>query len=222
MAAKMDFDAKLVDLVCANPLLYKKEVRSSPYNLMKKKIELWRSIAASLGVDTKYCVTRWKNLKDKYRREVQKTKELTHESGGIKNATADTWHLLDKMSFLENHLRAHSTSTKQSNSAKSSAENVPTSWCVMDSEQLIEQIIDEDDPLQEAMEEQQNVVVETEKPETVVASTTATSSFMKRIETLLEGIDAANRAKAEKRIVAFLCRCQLKSLENQSIDDVAI
>lgn len=126
MAAKMDFDAKLVDLVCANPLLYKKEVRSSPYNLMKKKIELWRSIAASLGVDSKcniknkytniyliiifsakYCVTRWKNLKDKYRREVQKTKELTHESGGIKNATADTWHLLDKMSFLENHLRAH-------------------------------------------------------------------------------------------------------------------
>lgn len=54
METESVFDSKLVDLVRANPLLYEKEVRSSPYNLMKKKTELWRSIASSLGVESKF------------------------------------------------------------------------------------------------------------------------------------------------------------------------
>lgn len=91
----------------------------------------------------------------------------------------------------------------------------------MDAEQLIEQVTNEDDPLQEAMEEQ-ITTVETKTSDNVVNTPTATTSFMKRIETLIEGLDAANRNKAERRIVAYLCKCQLKSLDNENIDDVVI
>lgn len=54
METKSDFDFKLVDLVRANALLYVNEVRISPYNLMKKRNEIWRSIASSLGVESKF------------------------------------------------------------------------------------------------------------------------------------------------------------------------
>uniref|UniRef100_A0A0C9RDX4 Adf1_2 protein n=2 Tax=Endopterygota TaxID=33392 RepID=A0A0C9RDX4_9HYME len=216
MEAKLDFDSKLIDLVRANPLLYEKEVRSSPYHLMKKKSELWRSIASSLGVETKYCVIRWKNLRDKYRRESQKTQELKRKTGGIESAQGATWHLLDEMKFLDHHTRVHS-----STSTKSAAENLRTSWSEMEAEQLIEQLPNDDDPLQEAMDEQA-VALEAKKPEPVVSTTTTTASSLKRIETLLEGLDEDNRTKAEKRIVAYLCKCQLKFLENESIDNIVI
>ncbi|XP_011179686.2 transcription factor Adf-1 [Zeugodacus cucurbitae] len=217
MDVKSDFDTKLVEMVRANPLLYEKEVRSTPYDLMKKKTELWRSIASSLNVETKFCVIRWKNLRDKYRRESQKTQELERKAGGIKSAQGATWHLLDKMSFLDHHIRVHS-----SNSTKSAAENIRTSWSEMDAEQLIEQLPNDDDPLQEAMEEQAVVAVETKKPDPLVSTATTNTSCLKRIETLLEGLDEDNRTKAEKRVVAYLCKCQLKFLENESIDDIVI
>ncbi|XP_014088790.3 transcription factor Adf-1 [Bactrocera oleae] len=216
METKSDFDFKLVDLVRANALLYVNEVRISPYNLMKKRNEIWRSIASSLGVETKYCVIRWKNLRDKYRRESQKAQELGRKAGGIKSAQGSTWNLLDKMSFLDHHTRVHS-----STSTKSAAENIRSSWSEMEAEQLIEQLPNEDDPLQEAMDEQ-TVALETKKPEPIVSTTTTTASCLKRIETLLEGLDEENRTKAEKRIVAYLCKCQLKFLENESIDDILI
>ncbi|XP_017475586.1 PREDICTED: transcription factor Adf-1 [Rhagoletis zephyria] len=216
MASKMDFDVKLIDMVRANPLLYEKEVRSSPYDLMKRKNELWRSIASSLEVETKYCVIRWKNLRDKFRRELQRSIEMERKAGGAKSARGSTWHLMGKMSFLESHIRLHN-----SHSTKSPANNSRFTWTEMDAEQLIEQVINEDDPLQEAMEEQ-TTTVDTKTSDNAVNTPTPTTSFMKRIETLLEGLDAANRNKAEKRIVAYLCKCQLKSLDNENIDDIVI
>ncbi|XP_067642839.1 uncharacterized protein [Eurosta solidaginis] len=214
-----DYDTKLVDLVRANPLLYEKEVRNSPYDLMKKKTELWRSIASSLGAEGKFCVSRWKNLRDRYRRELQKAQEMQRKAGGARNIKGSNWHLWDKMKFLEGHIRLHS-----SHSTKSVAENTKSSWSEMEAEQFVEHSASEDDPLQEAMEEQ-SISMDTKKPDIELYHTTATassSSYIKRIETLLDGMDTSNRTKAEKRIVAYLCKCQLKALNNEAIDDIAI
>ena len=49
-----------------------------------------------------------------------------------------------------------------------------------------------------------------------------TNSVLVRIKALLEGLDAVNRGKAEKRILSYLCKCQLKTLENESIDDISL
>lgn len=101
----------------------------------------------------------------------------------------------------------------------------------MDAEQLIEEVLD-DDPLQEAMDEQ--TIFTPFKEKTILTSPSAIeankpsgsnsqySGTMKRIEALLEGLGDHNRSKAEKRIVAYLCKCQLKSLNDQDVDDVDI
>lgn len=51
-----DFDNRLIELVRANPSLYEREVRSTPYDSSKKKRELWCSIATSLKTDGKFVV----------------------------------------------------------------------------------------------------------------------------------------------------------------------
>lgn len=50
----LDFDRKLIDLIKANPMLYEKDLRSTPYTDMKKKFELWSHIATSLNSDSKF------------------------------------------------------------------------------------------------------------------------------------------------------------------------
>ncbi|KAM7358893.1 uncharacterized protein ACRADG_003684 [Cochliomyia hominivorax] len=211
-----DFDSKLIDMVRANPLLYEKDLRTTPYNDMKKKFELWSHIATSLGRDTKYCILRWKSLRAKYRREM------------VRLGKESDWDLLDKMKFIEKHIRYQTT---QRNLKSPEHQKVPLNYSNMDAEQLIEEVLD-DDPLQEAMDEQNSTFIPlkekvlTSSPSSIdTKPCTSNNQFigtMKRIETLLEGLGDNNRTKAEKRIVAYLCKCQLKSLNGQDVDDIDI
>lgn len=52
-----EFDNRLIELVRANPSLYEREVRSTPYDSSRKKRELWCSIATSLKTDGKFAVS---------------------------------------------------------------------------------------------------------------------------------------------------------------------
>ena len=95
----------------------------------------------------------------------------------------------------------------------------------MDAENLIEEVHDDDDPLQEAMDDDQHISTTWSNH----SSNSALNSInliapvnTKRMEALLGGLDNNNRLKAEKRIVAYLCKCQLKTLNNEDIDDVII
>ncbi|XP_061398970.1 uncharacterized protein LOC133334654 [Musca vetustissima] len=210
----MEFDRKLIELIKANPMLYEKDLRSSPYTDMKKKFELWSHIATSLNCDTKYCLLRWKSLRGKYRREVAKL------------GKEPTWELFDQMKFIDKHIKYQGT---QRNLKSPEHQSVPYN-CNMEAEQLIEEIHDEDyddDPLQEAMDEQISTFHTTILPTnntttTTIISPMQNSGTMKRIEALLEGLGEHNRSKAEKRIVAYLCKCQLKTLSNEDVDDVNI
>ncbi|XP_073838371.1 uncharacterized protein [Musca autumnalis] len=227
--AALEFDRKLIELIKANPMLYEKDLRSSPYTDMKKKFELWSHIATSLDCDTKYCLLKWKSLRGKYRREVAKL------------GKEPTWELFDQMKFIDKHIKYQGT---QRNLKSPEHQSVPFN-CNMEAEQLIEEIHDEDyddDPLQEAMDEQISTFVpynnsrermfpcQQQQMQTVIPNSTTTtiispmqnSGAMKRIEALLEGLGEHNRNKAEKRIVAYLCKCQLKTLSNQDVDDVDI
>ncbi|XP_075162057.1 uncharacterized protein LOC142234763 isoform X1 [Haematobia irritans] len=217
----LEFDRKLIDLIKANPMLYERDLRSSPYNDMKKKFELWSHIGQSLNRDTKDCLLRWKSLRAKYRREMAK---LGKESG---------WELLDNMKFIEKHIKYQGRT--QRNLKSPEHQSVPFNYS-MEAEQLIEEIHDEDDdPLQEAMDEQISTFVPSaytnkekvfSSPSTTLNTTggsgTQYSGTMKRIEALLEGLGGENQHKAEKRIVAYLCKCQLKTLNNEDVDEVDI
>ncbi|XP_030385290.1 uncharacterized protein LOC115632326 [Scaptodrosophila lebanonensis] len=218
-----DFDVHLIDMVRANPALWVRDLRSTPYDhTKKKKTELWRSIATSLKADVNTCITRWKHLHEKLLRELQK-----EQAGGV----GSDWTLLPKMRFVEQHQKHHNTERQQQSHPSSPMQNVSESWRSLNPEQLIEEVHDEDDPLQEAMDEQRDLeanaapIVVQEAAVTavpIISTPHVSAELLKRIESLLEGLGATNRIKAEKRIVAYLCKCNLRALNDEQIDDIFI
>ncbi|XP_017074163.1 transcription factor Adf-1 [Drosophila eugracilis] len=196
-----EFDTRLIELVRANPKLYERELRSTPYEAHKKRnSEIWRSISTSLNTEVSSCVSRWNHLVAKQRRELAKEK-----SGG----TGSDWSLLPHLHFLQHHhqpINHRNPGEVRRNSLKS-----------------IEEVNDEEDPLQEAMDEQLAVAA-TAAPPTIPAPAQAAAPVRaeKRIEALLEGLGEANRIKAEKRILAYLCKCNLRALNDEQIDDIVI
>ncbi|EDX09717.1 uncharacterized protein LOC6737292 [Drosophila simulans] len=196
------FDTRLIELVRANPKLYERELRNAPYEAHKKRHpEIWSSIATSLNSDASACVSRWNHLVAKQRRELAKEK-----AGG----TGSDWSLLPHLKFLHHHHYPinHRNSGDLSRSTLKSSDEVN----------------DEEDPLQEAMDEQLAVAGAAPPPPTNPAQATAVAPVQakKRIEALLEGLGEANRIKAEKRILAYLCKCNLRALNDEQIDDIVI
>ncbi|KAH8371186.1 hypothetical protein KR093_006412, partial [Drosophila rubida] len=204
------FDHRLIEFVRANPILHKRDLRNSPYDTRKKKRELWCSIATSLETDVQTCITRWRYMLDKLRRELLKD----HSD----------WSLLEKLRFLGQH----KNSGRQLQQAVTTSAHINVSWRALSPGQLIDHAADddEDDALQEAMDEQ-HVAPQPQPPppssSLVVAGSSGNSNddLMKRIEALLQGL-GTNRSKAEKKIVAYLCKCTLRSLNDEQIDDIFI
>ncbi|XP_060651259.1 uncharacterized protein LOC132787999 [Drosophila nasuta] len=209
------FDHRLIEFVRANPILHKRDLRNTPYESRKKKRELWCSIATSLETDVQTCITRWRYMQDKLRRELLKE----HSD----------WSLLDKLRFIGQHKNNERHQLQQ---AVTTSAHINVSWRALSPGQLIEHTADdEDDALQEAMDEQH--VVPQPQPQSqpppsssiVVAGSSnsgnSNEDLMKRIEALLQGL-GTNRSKAEKKIVAYLCKCTLRSLNDEQIDDIFI
>ncbi|XP_023170494.2 uncharacterized protein LOC111599155 [Drosophila hydei] len=46
-------------------------------------------------------------------------------------------------------------------------------------------------------------------------------SLLSKVQMLLDGLDVEQRRQAERKIVHFLCECQIKTLDGQEIEDVA-
>ncbi|EDW69305.1 uncharacterized protein [Drosophila virilis] len=216
MCTSAEFDNRLIELVRANPSLYERELRKTPYDAhKKKKTELWCSIATSLETDVSTCITRWNFLRERLRRELLKE----HSD----------WSLLPKLRFLAHH--KHSGSSAHHHNEHELPQAVPTSallnvsWRALSTDQLIEQ--DEDDALQEAMDEQHVAAVVVPPPAAPPAAAPAAiaapsgDDTMKRIEALLQGL-GANRTKAEKKVLAYLCKCNLRALNDEQIDDIFI
>lgn len=159
------------------------------------------------------CMTRWNYMREKLRRELQKEQS--------------DWSLLDKLRFVGQHKKQHKHSQRsvERQLQPQSPPEVTTSGPMNTSWHAQSPVNDEDDALQEAMDEQ-NVplpATTTTINATANASATGTSSedLMKRIEALLQGL-GANRCKAEKKILAYLCKCSLRALNDEQIDDVFI
>ncbi|SPP87280.1 uncharacterized protein LOC117589337 [Drosophila guanche] len=191
-----DFDSRLIRLIRGNPKLFEREIRSTPYAVKRKdKEELWRAIATSLQTDVKTCTTRWEHLKSKLHQELAK------EAQGV----GSTWSLLPKMKFLK-----------------------PGGVAVRSphpSDALIEEVHDEEDTLQEAMDEQCTggavASVSAQVPTSPTPALTPADT-MKRVGVLLEGLGEEDCVKAGKRIIAYLCKCNLRALECKPIDDLVI
>lgn len=194
-----------------------------------------------------FCLSRWNNLRGQFQKELKHCNELCPKSGVIRGST---WPYLDRMRFLECTVQAYKP--KKERERKRKTKEIPdllqetnNFWESDDSNskmtddnedneendmgsdfhielqateheethQLEEQFSDSFSIIEEIAEE----IVGTE--DTIVEDTTDT---IRRIEALYMGFDGEPRERIERRILAFLCKCQLRALNNQGIEDLYI
>ncbi|XP_061395580.1 uncharacterized protein LOC133331194 [Musca vetustissima] len=240
------FDFKLISLVEPHPVIYMRQIPGmSSFEIMKTKNKVWQEIANEMGYPVQFCLSRWNNLRGQFQKELKHCNELCPKSGVIRGST---WPYLERMRFLECTVQAYKP--KKERERKRKPKEIPdllqeannfwesdesNSKMPEDNEedndmgsdfhielhttehegthQLEEQFSDSFSIIEEIAEE----IVGTE--DTIVEDTTDT---IRRIEALYMGFDGDSRERIERRIMAFLCKCQLRALNHQGIEDLYV
>ncbi|XP_022212255.2 uncharacterized protein LOC111067486 [Drosophila obscura] len=224
------FDFKLIDLVEPQSVLYKRSGLSN-YDVMKAKTEIWAQIAKIMGCDVDFCLMRWNNLHYQFRKEFRRA-----------DTKGSSWPYLERLSFLAN-IRPSSARSKAKATAEAMATPSPDdpmstqandapiveweeykdgSGMQLENAFIIEEIIEEgeagDEIIYEDMEEQNPPTSSTERKVAPICP----SSYFLKMDEVLEQLKEPQRQRAERRIMAFLLKCQLRALHNQPVDDLVI
>ncbi|XP_017121787.1 transcription factor Adf-1 [Drosophila elegans] len=212
------FDFKLIDLVEPNPVLYKRSGLSN-YDAMKAKTDIWARIAEMMGCDVDFCLMRWNNLHYQFRKEIRRA-----------DTSGSTWPYLERLRFLGESQPPAKTKCKQkvrdsSGKQEDSVEQetpVHFLWETYEDGEvtqqpstfLIEEIIEE--PSEQIIQEE--IIYEEQETAQILSPK---SSFL-QMDQVLAQLKEPQRNRAERRITAFLLKCQLCALSNQSTSDLVI
>ncbi|XP_077974920.1 uncharacterized protein LOC144411659 [Styela clava] len=99
-------EEKLIALVEEYPCLY--NTTQDSYRRKDFKGNAWAEIAREMGMPWQECENKWKNLRDKYRREKKKRAEL--KSGAAASHRVE-WSLMRSLEFLEPFTAMRSTTS---------------------------------------------------------------------------------------------------------------
>lgn len=159
---------------------------------------------------------RWNNLHYQFRKEFRRA-----------DSSGSTWPYLERLRFLaDNPQRPRNKYKNKGKDSPDKGEPVShetTLWEAYEDGEtidqpgtyIIEEIIEENDQI--IQEEIIYEEVDSESAEILSPS----SSFL-QIDQMLAQLGEPQRNRAERRITAFLLKCQLRSLSNQSVEDLAI
>ncbi|KAH8379751.1 hypothetical protein KR009_006958 [Drosophila setifemur] len=218
------FDFKLIDHVEPHPVLYKRSGLSN-YEAMKAKTDIWARIALIMGCDVDFCLMRWNNLHYQFRKEFRRA-----------DSSGSTWPYLERLQFLASNPGQRPKSKPKSKDSLGSQESIvqeetPVQFLwetydegetsVQPSTFIIEEIIEEpnDQIIQEEIIYEENDQEEEEEEPAQILS--PKSSFL-QMDQVLGQLKEPQRQRAERRITAFLLKCQLRALSNQSVEDLVI
>ena len=97
----MSVEQNIIEVVSHYPCLW--SIKDPVYRDQKAKDVAWTEVASKAGVTVDECKTKWKYLRDRYVRELKKTKfkRLEDEEG----ASQPTWALFGVLSFLESSVK---------------------------------------------------------------------------------------------------------------------
>ncbi|XP_017080363.2 uncharacterized protein LOC108114111 [Drosophila eugracilis] len=212
------FDFKLIDLVEPNPVLYKRSGLSN-YDAMKAKTDIWARIAEMMGCDVDFCLMRWNNLHYQFRKEFRRA-----------DTSGSTWPYLERLRFLADNQPPSRTKSKakaKDSPGKpddTSKEETPVQFLwetyedgedpQQSSTFIIEEVIEE--PSEQIIQEE--IIYEDQESAEILSPRT---SFLQMDKVLAE-LKEPHRKRAERRITAFLLKCQLRALSNQSVEDLKI
>ncbi|XP_016990295.1 uncharacterized protein LOC108052409 [Drosophila rhopaloa] len=212
------FDFKLIDLVEPNPVLYKRSGLSN-YDAMKAKTDIWARIAEMMGCDVDFCLMRWNNLHYQFRKEFRRA-----------DTSGSTWPYLERLRFLADNQSSPKTKSKPKvrdlagKQEDSVQEEIPVQflWETYEDGEvtqqpstfLIEEIVEE--PTEQVIQEE--IIYEEQETAQILSPR---SSFL-QMDQVLAQLKEPQRKRAERRITAFLLKCQLRALSNQSGRDLII
>ncbi|EDW72798.1 uncharacterized protein Dwil_GK16989 [Drosophila willistoni] len=207
------FDFKLIDLVQPNKVLYMRTGLSN-YETMKTKTEIWAKIAKIMNCEVDFCIMRWNNLHYQFRKEFRRASQ-----------TGSTWPYLQRLQFLAD-LQLRSKRQKKPLSeahqemAMATIEEPPMEHLLWNAEQqnnfVVEEIIE--DTSNDQIIHEEIIYEEDENQQEYMYPST---DFL-QIDKILAQFQKPHRVRVERRIMAFLLKCQLRSLVNESIDDLTI
>ncbi|XP_052845529.1 uncharacterized protein LOC128258140 [Drosophila gunungcola] len=212
------FDFKLIDLVEPNPVLYKRSGLSN-YDAMKAKTDIWARIAEMMGCDVDFCLMRWNNLHYQFRKEIRRA-----------DTSGSTWPYLERLRFLGESQPSAKTKCKQkvrdsTGKQEDSVEQetpVHFLWETYEDGEVIQQpstfLIEEiiEEPSEQIIQEE--IIYEEQETAQILSPK---SSFL-QMDQVLAQLQEPLRNRAERRITAFLLKCQLRTLSNQSTRDLVI
>lgn len=117
-------DEKLIESIRDFPCLW--QVNSRSYKDAIAKDNAWKQVAAQVGKDVTVddCMKRWKCLRDKFVRELKKTKKK--KSGDSGPSYISCWSLFDSLLFLTDSVKHRSTATNFSSSQRTTSESEAT------------------------------------------------------------------------------------------------
>ncbi|XP_017135623.1 transcription factor Adf-1 isoform X1 [Drosophila miranda] len=232
------FDFKLINLVEPHPVLYRRSGLST-YDAMKAKTDIWTQIAKIMGCDVDFCLMRWNNLHYQFRKEFRRA-----------DTKGSSWPYLERLRFLANirpggaksKVTAEDStpspdktmSTQENEGSPSEAPIVvweefnDGSGIDLENSYIIEEIIEEasdevmhEEIIYEDIEEHKINSSESDKQQ-MVGSPICPRSYFFKMDEILDQFKQPQRQRAERRIMAFLLKCQLRSLHKQPVDDLVI
>ncbi|XP_065360980.1 uncharacterized protein LOC135954694 [Calliphora vicina] len=240
------FDFKLIDLVEPHPILYLRQIPGmSTFEMMKTKSTLWQEIAEEMGFPVQFCLNRWNNLRGQFQKELKHSNELCPKSGLIRGST---WPYLTRLRFLESTVQSNKPKKEKLSKRKLKELEEMEQESVWKSDDSDSRHIDEQDndynidDLTDTVQNS-NVIEETyigdedysiieEIAEEVVGTEAIeqTENFAlnntienyRKMQTLLSNFEEDSLQTIERRLMAFLCKCQLRALSEQTIDDLYV
>ncbi|XP_064461903.1 uncharacterized protein LOC135372138 [Ornithodoros turicata] len=107
MSASMDMLETLVVQIERYPWLY--DSTRSDYKDATKKNNSWQAISLAVGMSVEECQRNWRNLRDRYTRELRAMKQPS----GSGRSNREEWPLMKPMSFLSAFIRPRTVLTKK-------------------------------------------------------------------------------------------------------------
>lgn len=193
-----------------------------------------------------FCLNRWNNLRGQFQKELKHSNELCTKTGLIKGST---WPYLERLKFLECTVQANKPKKEKKSKRKVKLnkqienETKPV-WIHEDTESIlsgdyeheynVEEIthqVDAANNLENTYEDDFSIIEEIaeevvgtetmEQTEAYMSNSTTPENYRK-MQALLSSFEGETLLRIESRLMAFLCKCQLRSLGEQTIDDLFV
>ncbi|KAH8371494.1 hypothetical protein KR093_007704 [Drosophila rubida] len=240
------FDFKLIDHVEPNFLLYKRQTGLSNYDMMKAKTEAWSRIAEVMECDVDFCLMRWNNLHYQYRKESRRPggstwpyfERLQFLSRGKVRTNCppqqqqlppqyielprdhddtlvdqDAWQSYNDCVVMQvNEIEPHADSTLVIEEIIESNDHL-----------LHEEIIYEEEQLAQSRIESSVQTMPASTADTQISQllTSPANDYLK-MNSILKQLQGNHKRLAERRILAFALKCQLRALVAEPIDDLVV